>query len=95
MAQERVVGVGDPAAQARQAMGNVKTLLEEAGSCLYHICKIAIYITDRAYREPVYREIGKALKGGLPVSTVLIVQGLGKPEWVMEIAVIAVIPDDA
>ena len=93
--QERVVGVGDPAAQARQAMENVKTLLEEAGSCREHICKITIYITDRAYREPVYREIGKALKGVFPVSTGLIVQGLGKPEWVMEIDVIAVIPDDA
>lgn len=88
-----VVGVGDPAAQAEQAMKNVKQLLEEAGSDLSHICKITIYVTDRAYREPVYRTIGQWLKGVFPVSTGLIVQGLARPEWVMEIDVIAVIPE--
>lgn len=88
-----VVGVGDPAAQADQAMKNVKQLLEEAGSELSHICKITVYVTDRAYREPVYRAIGKWLKGVFPVSTGLIVQGLARPEWVMEIDVIAVIPE--
>ncbi len=86
-----VVGVGDPAAQTEQAMRNVKQLLEEAGASLDDICKITVYITDRAYREEVYRVIGKWLKGVFPVSTGLIVQGLAQPEWVMEIDVIAVI----
>ncbi len=48
----RFVGRGDAAAQADQAMKNVKVLLEEAGGKLDHICKITTYITDRAYREP-------------------------------------------
>ena len=87
------VGTGDPAAQTEQAMRNVKQLLEEAGSCLDHVCKITVYLTDRAYREPVYRTIGKWLKGVYPVSTGLIIDGLARPEWVMEIDVIAVIPD--
>lgn len=89
----RMVGVGDPAAQAEQAMKNVKVLLEEQGSCLEDICKITVFITDRAYREPVYRVIGKWLKGVFPVSTGLIVQGLARPEWVMEIEAWAVIPE--
>ena len=84
------VGIGDPAAQTNQAMLNVKQLLEEAGSGLNEICKITVYITDRAYREPVYQVIGQWLKGIHPVSTGLIVDGLAKPEWVMEIDVIAV-----
>jgi enamine deaminase RidA (YjgF/YER057c/UK114 family) len=92
--QGNMVGVGDPRKQAEQAMRNVKQLLEEAGSKLAHVCKITVYITDRAYREPVYREIGKWLKGVYPCSTGLIVQGLARPEWVMEIDVEAVIPDD-
>ena len=87
-----MVGVGDPRKQAEQAMRNVKQLLEEAGSSLKHICKITTYITDRAYRDAVYREIGKCLKGVYPCSTGLIVQGLARPEWVMEIDVEAVIP---
>ena len=88
------VGIGDPRTQAEQAMRNVKQLLEEAGSRLDHICKITVYITDRAYREPVYQEVGKWLKGVYPCSTGLIVSGLARPEWVMEIDVEAVIPAD-
>ncbi|MGH6881492.1 MAG: RidA family protein [Hypericibacter sp.] len=89
----RIVGVGDPAAQAEQAMKNVKVLLEEQGAWMEDICKITVYITDRAYREPVYRTVGKWLKGVYPCSTGLIVQGLARPEWVMEIDVEAVIPE--
>ena len=87
------VGIGDPRAQTEKAMANVKELLEEAGSEMSHICRIQVYITDRAYRDDVYREIGKWLKGVFPVSTGLIVQALARPEWVMEIEVTAVIPE--
>jgi enamine deaminase RidA (YjgF/YER057c/UK114 family) len=90
--QGSMVGVGDPGKQAEQAMRNVKQLLEEAGSRLEHVCKITVYITDRAYREPVYQEIGRWLKGVYPCSTGLIVNGLARPEWLMEIDVEAVIP---
>ena len=88
-----LVGAGDPAAQAEQAMKNVEQLLREAGSELAHVCRIQVYITDRSYREPVYRVLGRWLKGVYPVSTGLIVQGLAKPEWLMEIEVTAVIPE--
>ncbi len=87
------VGVGDAAAQSEQAMKNVKVLLEEAGSSLDHVCKITVYLTDRAYRDDVYQTIGRWFKGVFPVSTGVIVDGLARPEWVMEIDVIAVIPD--
>jgi enamine deaminase RidA (YjgF/YER057c/UK114 family) len=90
----RIEDIGDPAAQAETAMKNVKILLEEAGARLEHICKVTVYITDRAYRESVYRVIGKWLKGVYPVSTGLIVQGLAKPELLMEIDVDAVIPEE-
>ena len=79
--------------QADRAMQNVKQLLEEAGSDLSHICRIQVYITDRAYRDDVYQAIGKWLKGVYPVSTGLIVNGLARPEWVMEIEATAVIPE--
>ena len=87
-------GVGDAGAQAEQAMKCVKQLLEEAGARLEHICKIHVYLTDRAYREPVYQAIGRALKGVYPCSTGLIVNGLAKPEMLMEIDVEAEIPAD-
>jgi enamine deaminase RidA (YjgF/YER057c/UK114 family) len=74
-------------------MQNISQLLEEAGSELAHICRIQVYITDRKYRDDVYQAIGKWLKGVYPVSTGLVVSGLARPEWVMEIEATAVLPD--
>ena len=87
------VGTGDAAAQTDKAMANIKMLLEEAGSELAHICKIVVYLTDVRYREPVYQAMGKWLKGVFPVSTGVIVTGLARPEWVVEIDATAVIPE--
>lgn len=87
-----LIGGDDPAAQADQAMKNVAQLLDECGAQLADVVKITLYITDRAHREPVYRAVGRWLKGVHPVSTGLMVAGLAKPEWLMEIDVIAVIP---
>jgi enamine deaminase RidA (YjgF/YER057c/UK114 family) len=88
----KIVGIGDAAAQTENAMACAKVLLEEAGSSLQDVVKIVIYITDRAYREPVYRVVGKWLKGVYPVSTGIIVQGLAKPEYLMEIDISAEVP---
>ena len=90
----RFHGVGDAAKQAEVAMQCAKTLLEEAGSKLEHVCKTTIYIVDRTDREPVYRVIGKWLKGVHPCSTGLIVSGLALPEMRMEIDIEAIIPED-
>lgn len=88
-----LVGKGDAGLQTEQAMKNVKTLLEEAGSELGHVCKITIYLTSPSNREAVYRVVGKWLKGVFPVSTGVVVAALAKPDWLMEIDVIAVLPD--
>jgi enamine deaminase RidA (YjgF/YER057c/UK114 family) len=85
------VGIGDAGAQAEQAMSNIARLLEEAGSRLEEVCKVVIYLTDIRYREPVYRVVGKWLKGVHPVSTGLVVDGLARPEWLVEIDATAVI----
>ena len=87
----RSVGIGDVAAQAEQAMSNINTLLEEAGSRLEEICKIVIYLVDIRYREAAYRVIGRWLKGVYPVSTGVVVSALARPEWLVEIDVTAVI----
>lgn len=87
------VAIGDAAGQAEQAMRNIDLLLKEAGSALDQITKITVYITDPRYREDVYRVVGRWLKGVFPVSTGLVVQGLARPEWVVEVEVIAVIPE--
>ncbi len=85
--------VGDPAAQARKAIENIRMLLEEAGSELSHICRCVIYLTDIRHREAVYQEMGRWLKGVHYCSTGLVVTALARPEWLVEIEVTAVIPD--
>ena len=87
------VAIGDPALQAERAMSNIATLLREAGGALEHICKITIYLTDPRFRESVYRVVGTWLRGVFPVSTGLVVSALARPEWLVEIDVIAVLPD--
>lgn len=87
------VGLGDAAAQADQAMKNVKILLEEAGAQMEHICKITTYITDRAWRTPVYQVVGRHLGTIAPCGTGLIVNGLAMPEMLVEIDIDAVIPE--
>ena len=86
------VGVGDAAAQTEQAMANIDRLLREAGARLEHICKVTIYLTDPRYREAAYQTIGRWLKGVYPVSTGIVVAGLARPEWLVEVDAIAVIP---
>jgi enamine deaminase RidA (YjgF/YER057c/UK114 family) len=88
------VAVGDAGAQADQAMSNIKRLLTEAGAGLEHVCKVTIYLTDPRFREAVYRSVGRWLKGVFPVSTGVVVAGLARPEWLVEVDVIAVIPDE-
>jgi enamine deaminase RidA (YjgF/YER057c/UK114 family) len=89
------VGIGDVEAQAEQAMANIDLLLKEAGSELSHIVKIVIYLVDPRYREPVYRVVGRWLKGVHPVSTGIVVSALARPEWLVEVDAIAVIPQGA
>lgn len=87
------VAIGDPEAQAERAMSNIAMLLEEAGAELEDVCKITVYLTDPRFREPVYRTVGRWLKGVYPVSTGLVVSALARPEWLVEIDVMAVIPE--
>ena len=83
----------DVSKQTEKTMQNIKTLLEEAGTTLDSICRIVVYLTDIRYREDVYQEMGKWLKGVYPCSTGLVVPALARPEWVVEIEVTAVIPE--
>src|SRR4051812_6721942 len=57
------LAIGDPAGQTEHLMNNVEVLLAEAGSRLEDICKITVNITDIRHREPIYRVLGRRLKG--------------------------------
>ena len=85
------VGVGDVEAQAEKAMANIAMLMDEAGGTLEDIVKVTVYLTDIRFREPVYRVMGRWLKGVHPVSTGIVVSALARPEWLVEIDATAVL----
>lgn len=89
-----IVGLGDAEAQADQAMENIRTLLQEAGAGLADVVKMTVYVTDWVHREPVYRAIGRWMRGIHYCSTGITVAGLARPEWIVEIDAIAVVSED-
>lgn len=88
-----VVSIGDAGGQAERAMSNIAEILAEAGGELEDICKVTIYLSDPRYREAVYNVVGKWLKGVFPVSTGIVVTAFARPEYLVEIDAVAVIPD--
>ncbi len=88
------VGEGDPAAQADNAMKNVKIILKAAGARMEDICKITTYVTDAAYRDLVYPVLARHMPDVHPCSTGVVISALGKPYADFEIDVFAVIPDE-
>ena len=82
----------DPAEQTHKVMQNISQLIEECGGEMKHLVKIVVYITDIKNREAVYRTLGQYTKDIYPVSTGLVVSALARPEWLVEIDAIAVIP---
>ncbi|TDD71267.1 RidA family protein [Jiangella aurantiaca] len=87
------VGIGDVEAQTERAMANIDLLLTEAGSRMEHLVKLTVYIVDPRYRETVYRTIGRWTKDVHPISTGLVVSALARPEWLVEVDAVAVIPE--
>jgi enamine deaminase RidA (YjgF/YER057c/UK114 family) len=86
-----LVGRGDPGAQAEQACKNIKQLVEEAGGTIEDVCKLTVYVTDVAYRPPVYAMIDRYFEGVHHCSTGIVVKGLALPELLVEIDAFAVI----
>lgn len=84
-------GEGDVAAQADVACRCVKQLLEEAGGTINDVCKITVYLLDRAHRSKVYPVIAEHFRGVYPCSTGLVVSGFAVPEMMVEIDVQAVV----
>ena len=76
-------------AQTRQTWANIATILAEAGMTLQDIVKTTIYLVDRADYAAFVKVRSEVLNGHKPASTLVYVSGLVKPEWKVEIDVIA------
>ena len=92
-AANQVVGVGDVAAQTRQAFGNVALALAAAGLTFRDVVKLQVYLTDMAHL-PVVREVraGFIDPERPPAMTLVQVSGLILPELLIEVDAIAASP---
>jgi enamine deaminase RidA (YjgF/YER057c/UK114 family) len=86
-----VVGKGDIEAQTAQVFKNIAAVLEEAGGSFDNLVMTTTYITDRKYREGYNRVRQQHYKKEPPTSTLVIVSGLANPDYLIEIAGIAVL----
>jgi enamine deaminase RidA (YjgF/YER057c/UK114 family) len=86
-----VVGKGDIEAQATQVFENIAAVLEEAGGSFDNLVMTTTYITDRKYREGYNRVRQRYYKQEPPTSTLVIVSGLANPDYLIEIAGVAVL----
>lgn len=88
-----LVGQGDISAQAVQVFENIKAVVEAGGGTMADIVTTTTYITERPYREVVTNVRHSYFKGpNYPGNTLLIVAGLGLPEYLVEIEAVAVLP---
>jgi reactive intermediate/imine deaminase len=88
----KLVGAGDMKAQAEQVFKNLETALTAAGAKFSDVVKMNSYITDMSKVQAVRDVRARYLKDNTPASTFVEVKGLVRPELLLEIEVIAVVP---
>ncbi|GAA2509227.1 RidA family protein [Actinocorallia cavernae] len=90
----RLVGPGDPAAQARQVFENLDRCLAAAGAGFEHVVKLTYFVTDMAHMPAVRAARSAHIPDDrLPASSAIQVAGLVSPDFLMEIEALAVLPD--
>ncbi|WP_376704080.1 RidA family protein [Mesorhizobium sp. ISC25] len=79
----------EPRAQAELCFQNIAAILGEAGLGLSDIVRINAYVTDRAFLRPYMEVRDRLFASPAPASTLMIVSGFARPEFKVEIEVIA------
>lgn len=82
----------DPEGQARICMQSITEILREGELDLTHIVRLNAFVTDRKYFAP-YMAVRDEFLAGLPqkpASTLVVVAGLSRPEFLVEIEATAI-----
>ena len=79
----------DVGAQAALCFANIAAILAEAGMGLNDVVRVNAYVTDRAHMRGYMAVRDRLFTGTPPASTLMIVSGFTRPEFKVEIEVIA------
>ena len=81
-------------AQAALCFANIDAILAEGGTSKAHTLRINAYVTDRAHMAGYMaaRDVWLADAGVLPASTLMIVTGFTRPDFLVEVEVTAARP---
>lgn len=93
-AEGRIVGVNDPYAQTKQALGNIEAALEKAGARMADVVRTRLYVTRIADWEKIGRAHGEIFGEIRPATAMVEVSRLIAPEMLIEIEADAFIPGE-
>jgi enamine deaminase RidA (YjgF/YER057c/UK114 family) len=79
----------DVAGQTELCFNNIAAVLAEAGLTLKDIVRINAYVTDRAHLKDYMAVRDRLVANPPPASTLMIVSGFARPEFKVEVEVIA------
>ena len=90
----QVTAPGDVAAQARRAMANLRTALEDSGATIGDVIKTTVFVasSDRGDLVAARDEVAAAFADHDAPSTLVGVTILGYPDQLVEIEAIAIAP---
>ena len=86
-----LMGLGDPEAQTRRVLHNVKRVVETGGGTMDDIVKVTVFVTDVRYREPYAKVRAEFFGDNPPASTLVQIGNLSMPGALIEIEAIAVV----
>ncbi len=89
-----LIGTGDVAAQTRQVLENIRTVLAAAGGTMDDVARVTVYVTDMSGLARIHEVRGQYFRRPYPASTLVQVTRLVRPEYLIEIDAVAVIPAD-
>jgi enamine deaminase RidA (YjgF/YER057c/UK114 family) len=88
----KLVGEGDPDAQAHQVFENLRRCLAAAGATFDHVVKLTFFVTDMAHMPAIRAARDAHIHADrLPAASAVQVAALVRPEFLMEIEAYAVV----